>query len=75
VVISRRVPYSSEVDASYFNGNRTWVSGLWMKNVISCLPATKDSEVQIAIDFEKPAMNFSILNEDAVHIVYSRLKD
>jgi len=76
-VISRRIPYTESVDAEYFKGNRIWVSAVWMKNILAALPTAKDKElsVQIAVDFQKPTMDFRIADEPSTHIVYSRLKD
>jgi hypothetical protein len=74
-VISRRIAYAEAVDPNYFNGVRVWVSAIWMKNVLFALPAGKNLSVQIAVDFAKPAMDFSVADNDSVHIVYSRLKD
>jgi hypothetical protein len=76
-VISRRIPYVDAVDPGYFNGSRIWVSAVWMKNILAALPVAKDKElaVQIAVDFKKPTMDFSIVDNASVHIVYSRLKD
>jgi hypothetical protein len=74
-VISRRIPYVDSVDSDYFNGSRIWVSAVWMKNILAALPNDKDASVQIAVDFAKPTMDFSIAENDSTHIVYSRLKD
>jgi len=74
-VISRRIPYTEAVDPNYFSGNRVWVSAVWMKNILAALPAGKDLSVQIAVDFQKPTMDFSVVDNASVHIVYSRLKD
>jgi hypothetical protein len=74
-IISRRVPYAGEVDRNYFNGTRIWVSAVWVRNVLAALPVGKELTVQIAVDFTKPTMDFSIAGNGAVHIVYSRLKD
>jgi hypothetical protein len=76
-VISRRIPYVDTADPEYFNGNRVWVSAVWMKNVLAALPVGKDLAVQIAVDFDKkkPAMDFRVAGDDSIHIVYSRLKD
>jgi hypothetical protein len=76
-VISRRIPYADAADPDYFNGSRIWVSAVWVKNVLAALPIGKDFSVQIAVDFDrkKPAMDFRVVNNESVHIVYSRLKD
>jgi hypothetical protein len=63
------------VDRDYFNGTRIWVSAVWVRNVLAALPVGKELTVQIAVDFTKPTMDFSIAGNGAVHIVYSRLKD
>jgi len=76
-IISRRIPYVDAVDPGYFKGDRVWVSAVWMKNILTALPSVKDQSlsVQIAVDFKKPTMDFCIVNNPSVHIVYSRLKD
>ena len=73
-VISRHIAYSEPVD-SYFNGRKIWVSALWIKNILSCLPNGKDATVEISVDFDKPPVKFSVVGDDAIHIVYSRIKD
>jgi hypothetical protein len=74
-IISRHVPYTDAVDIDYFKGNQVWVSAMWMKNILAALPVVKDAAIQIAVDFKKPTMNFSITDNDSAHIVYSRLRD
>jgi len=76
-IISRRIPYAETVDASYFKGDRIWVSAVWIRNILLALPSVKDQSlnIKIAVNFEKPAMNFCVDTVPSTHIVYSRLKD
>jgi len=74
-IISRHIPYSEAADTSYFKGNKIWVSAMWLKNILSCLPNPKDAVVEIAVDFKKPPLVFSIVGDNSTHIIYSRIKD
>jgi len=74
-IISRHIPYSENIDTSYFNSQKIWVSALWVKNILSCLSNVKDAVVNIIVDFDKAPVTFSIVGDETINIVYSRIKN